>query len=215
MAGDLLVAQLFDGGEQQHLALVGGQPAHLLHELQQLDAVELVRADRQLPRGIAGIGVDRHVGGVAAGKRQLVHVDVVHDGEEPRAEIAARPPQPPLLPASRERVLDEIVGARRLAGQHARVAAQPRNGGDQIRVRQARGIVRSRRRHELEWLRRAAWRARRSYRAVAPRAGTARQRRAIDPTRPRHCCLRYLTTCQTLLNPSPVLSPGFWSFAHR
>ena len=24
-----------------------------------------------------------------------------------------------------------------------------------------------------------------------------------------------LTTCQTLLKPSPVLSPGFWSFAHR
>ena len=25
----------------------------------------------------------------------------------------------------------------------------------------------------------------------------------------------YLTTCQTLLKPSPVLSPGFVSFAHR
>ena len=42
----------------------------------------------------------------------------------------------PLLPRSRERVLHEVVGARRVAGQHPRVAAQPRNRGDQVRVRQ-------------------------------------------------------------------------------
>jgi len=66
----------------------------------------------------------------------LIHEDVVHDREQPRTQIAAGLPQAALFPRPGQRVLDQIVGARRIAHQHTRVAAQPWNCGDQIRLRQ-------------------------------------------------------------------------------
>ncbi len=73
-------------------------------------------------------------------------MNVVHDREQPCAQVGARPPQPSLFPCARERVLHEVVGAGRVAGQHARVAAQPRESrrpapGAAARVRH--GEVRS------------------------------------------------------------------------
>ena len=98
--------------------------------------------------GLVGSASIDTLAAVATHERELIHVDVVHDGEEPRAQIAPRPPHAPLLPPSRERVLHEVVGARRLARQHPRVAAQARNRGNQVRLRQARSIVGGGWRHE-------------------------------------------------------------------
>jgi hypothetical protein len=49
---------------------------------------------------------------------------VVHQGEEPRAKIAAGGPEVLLGKRARQRVLDEIIGAVHVADQRSRVTPQ-------------------------------------------------------------------------------------------
>ena len=74
---------------------------------------------------------------VAARERQLIDEDVVHDREQPCAQIGTYLPKPSFVPRAQQRVLHEIVGAGWVARQHARVAAQAWNCGDQVRLRQS------------------------------------------------------------------------------
>ena len=69
----------------------------------------------------------------------LVHEHVVHDGEEPRAEIGAGGPQPALFPCARQGLLDQVVGAMNIAGQYPRITPQPRQRGQKVGLRQ-RGV---------------------------------------------------------------------------
>ncbi len=98
-----------------------------------------------------------------------------------------RLPQRALLPRPRQRVLHQVVGAMGVARQHSRIAPQPRDRGEQLGMRQRRvGIGRRGRPGRVG---RATARA---------RGGRGAQDSA---------------TCQTLLKPSPVLSPGLVSLA--
>ena len=132
--------RLFLEESREHLALLGRELPHQRHELRQLDAVELIAVHRHLPgRTELAFGVERNVAGFAPRQRQLVYVNIVHDREQPRPQVGSGPPQRPLLPRPPQRILHQVVGARRIAGQHARIAAQPWNRGDQVRVRQPGG----------------------------------------------------------------------------
>ena len=61
---------------------------------------------------------------------------VVHDREQPCPQVAANAPHAALLPCTCQRVLYEIVGPIDIAGERARVAPEPWQGGDEIGMRQ-------------------------------------------------------------------------------
>ena len=71
--------------------------------------------------------------------RVLVDVNVVHDREQPCAQVAAGTPQPTLFPCARKRVLYEVIGAIDVAGENAGVTPQPRQRSDKLGVRQRIG----------------------------------------------------------------------------
>ena len=195
---DFLVAHLLDRGQHQHLALIGRQSSELAQHLEQLDAGLLGRAHRQLPGGVAlAIAVDRHVLRIPRRGRELVDEHVVHDREHPRPQVASDRPQPALLPSPRERILDEVVGARRVAGQHPRIAAQPRNRGHQVGLGQ-RWI------DDHACITQCAPQRVRNTRTLRRRYYAAAERGIV-----------HFAACQApFRKPSPVLSPGFWSFDH-
>jgi len=61
---------------------------------------------------------------------QLIDAQVVHDAEQPGAQVAARAPLAHPCPGFLQRVLHQIVGGRALAHHRPRVTAQARQLGE-------------------------------------------------------------------------------------
>ena len=57
----------------------------------------------------------------------IVDVLVVHQREEPSAEIRAGLPEVLLNQRPNQRILDQVVGPLEISGKRPRIAAQPRN----------------------------------------------------------------------------------------
>ena len=132
-AAHFTVSQLLHRHKQHHFALLDRQraqgPVHILQ-------LQLLRLHR--PHRHHGWILHRHLDLVAAAPC-LVHEDVVHDGEQPRAQIAARTPQIELVPGALQRVLHQIIRGITLADERPRVAPQPRNVlDDRVAVHRAR-----------------------------------------------------------------------------
>ena len=104
---------------------VGGQIADLSR-----GTADLARQVAEFGRRLAAVEGYLHL--FAKCHCALVDEDVVHDGKQPRTQITSRRPQPALFPRPRQRLLHEVIGPVRVPGQHARIAAQPRNGREQI-----------------------------------------------------------------------------------
>ena len=140
--GDVVAEACKQAGHST-VGLIGTTVA--MDQLHQLDARVLHGPHRDLPRlGALAFAVERHVLLLVPRERALVHEHVVHYREQPCAKIASRSPQPPLLPCARKRFLHEIVGARRVARQHARIPAQARQRSQEIGLRQRRVLRASR-----------------------------------------------------------------------
>src|SRR5581483_8574486 len=60
-----------------------------------------------------------------------IHMDVMHDGEKPSAQVGALPVKVQLGPGALERVLHQVVGAGTVADERTRVATQPWDQLDQ------------------------------------------------------------------------------------
>ena len=59
---------------------------------------------------------------------------VVHQREEPGAQVGARRPQAPFAAGPLERVLHQVVGGPGIAREHTGVAPQSRNLGNELRA---------------------------------------------------------------------------------
>ena len=120
---DFGVAHVFDRDEQEHFALLGRQLGQGRFEVADLERCTLYSGDAHF----GSIVVELRVIAVSA---HLIDVNVVHHREQPGAQVRAGPPEMELVPRPFQRVLHEIVGARAIAHQRARVAAQARNEFD-------------------------------------------------------------------------------------
>ena len=65
-----------------------------------------------------------------------IDVDVVHDSEEPGAQVGAAAVQVQLCPGTLQRVLDQVVGGGAITNQRAGITPQPRN-----QLNQALGFI--------------------------------------------------------------------------
>src|SRR5438270_10785297 len=65
--------------------------------------------------------------GIAHGAPDFVYILVVHDGEEPRAQIGADLPQMFLAKRADECFLHEVIRPSRITGQCTRIAPEPRD----------------------------------------------------------------------------------------
>ena len=99
-----------------HLALLGGEAASARCRSSTSLAVAVGTGAAIISSSISTCRRD-------LARLQLVHEDVVHDGEEPRPQVA-RPPQVELAHRALEGVLHQVVGAVAVAHQRPRVAAQ-------------------------------------------------------------------------------------------
>ena len=147
---DLLVAHLLDRREQQHLALLGRQPADLRTTSSSSTRSCWSARTGNLPRraAVASASSDTLLR-VAPGERQLVDEDVVHDGEQPRAKIgagrataAASPRRAPACPARGRRRASRRRSARARSG----AAAESRPRGPDAAVQGRRPSEKVRRR---------------------------------------------------------------------
>ena len=123
--GDLLVAHPFETDEQDHRALLLGQPGEGAVEVAQFERAALIRGSGQRRLGF----VDRDRRAFTHRAADLIDVLVVQDGEEPCPQIRAFLPQVQLCQPAHQAILNEIVGGCRIAGQRASVAPQARNFG--------------------------------------------------------------------------------------
>src|SRR5215471_9318795 len=97
--GNLFVVHALDRNEHQHFALLGGQPLHLPHDFLQFDTCGRIVVSGDLQRrAVLVFGIERDVGCIAPGGRELVDEDVVHDGEQPRTQIRSLAPIASLVP---------------------------------------------------------------------------------------------------------------------
>ena len=127
--------------------------AHPLHADQQQHLALLARQLRQRPREIAQleprllVGRRRGVGHPHPRQRhrraaaEIVDVDVVQDGEEPGAQIAAGTPEVLAGERPRKAILHEVLGIPGVAQQAMGVAAQRGHVTGERRLQRRRGAI--------------------------------------------------------------------------
>jgi hypothetical protein len=128
-SSQLLIRNAFENDQENYLALLLTNPGE--------SAIE--SAHRQSPcriglrlsrmaayRGATGI-VDLGGSAFANAAPDEVCILVMHDGEEPSAEVAALPPEMLLRDGAHEGILDEVVSPGDVAGQRASIAPQSRD----------------------------------------------------------------------------------------
>ncbi len=121
-AAHVRVGHVLERDQQHHLALLGRE-----RQQRALHVDHVHRGHRGDRRG-EHVLVDLDLGGDLA-RLELVHENVVHDREEPCAQVA-RAPQVEFAHRPLERVLHQVVRAVAIAHERARVAAQIRDVGD-------------------------------------------------------------------------------------
>jgi hypothetical protein len=119
----LLIAHAFEPHEKNDFALVLGNLSQRALQFAQLTRPGRIGRRDQALRTF--VQLDGRV--IAHEAPDLVYVLIMHNREEPGAQIAARLPQVFFLNSASECVLNEIVGVNRVPGQGAGVASQPRD----------------------------------------------------------------------------------------
>jgi hypothetical protein len=110
------IAQPFEADEQQRLPLLARHLGERPREIAQFEPRLLVGRDRELP--------GRGLGGHPRAAAHVVDVNIVQDGEEPGAQVAARAPEMGTRQRARQTILHEIVDVAGITQQPPRVAAE-------------------------------------------------------------------------------------------
>src|ERR1700761_2873027 len=121
---NIVVLQFFQANQQQDLSLLFGQAADCAVKIEQLHRISGVLVDWQH----RGYLLDRDNGAVERDATHFINVQVMQDREQPRSQVSPLLPQMLLSDSADKATLHQVVGARRITGQGARVTPQ---AGDQ------------------------------------------------------------------------------------
>ena len=129
--------ETLEAHEQDHLTLLVGEALEAAGEIAQLEPVILARRCRRMVKYV--VDVDRRRRRPAG--PILIDVQVVHDGEEIRAQVVDRGPRPQPYERPRQALLNEILGIARAAHERPRIAAHAREMRDQGTLDRIRRIA--------------------------------------------------------------------------